>query len=264
MFFLKDEYILILVKKIFYWNGLILFYFKLICAYILITRYYLFYLEFKDVYLSFENDPRNEILSEYKKMRKIFIIKIFFNCFAGFIIISMELIILTLVMTFNSIYKETETIEISIKEKQEIKKEKKGNELKKSNSLGVVDKPVQGSVNSQKNGEQNINNSINKGNEKFILRGGESSLKEGLNPFIPLINLTFQIKQNEDDDIKNYELQVDKKEQFNVIEKRLKEEYPELKDFEMVTFRIDADIINKDNTVEQNNIKGDTIILVNM
>ena len=115
MFFLKDEYILILVKKIFYWNGLILFYFKLICAYILITRYYLFYLEFKDVYLSFENDPRNEILSEYKKLRKIFIIKIFFNCFAGFIIISMELIILTLVMTFNSIYKETETIEISIK-----------------------------------------------------------------------------------------------------------------------------------------------------
>jgi len=264
MFFLKVENILILVKKIFYWNGLILFYFKLICVYILITRYYLFYLEFKDVYLSFENDPRNEILSEYKKMRKIFIIKIFFNCFAGFIIISMELIILTLVMTFNSIYKETETIEISIKEKQEIKKEKKGNELKKSNSLGVVDKPVQGSVNSQKNGEQNINNSINKGNEKFILRGGESSLKEGLNPFIPLINLTFQIKQNEDDDIKNYELQVDKKEQFNVIEKRLKEEYPELKDFEMVTFRIDADIINKDNTVEQNNIKGDTIILVNM
>ena len=79
-----------------------------------------------------------------------------------------------------------------------------------------------------------------------------------------MINLTFQIKQNEDDDIKNYELQVDKKEQFNVIEKRLKEEYPELKDFEMVTFRIDADIINKDNTVEQNNIKGDTIILVNM
>ena len=257
MFFLKVENILILVKKIFYWNGLILFYFKLICAYILITRYYLFYLEFKDVYLSFENDPRNEILSEYKKLRKIFIIKIFFNCFAGFIIISMELIILTLVMTFNSIYKETETIEISIKKEKKV-------ELKKTNSLGVVEKPLQNSINSQKSGEKNINISISKGKQKFILSGGESSLKEGLNPFIPLINLTFQIKQNEDDDIKNYELQVDKKEQFNVIEKRLKEEYPELKDFEMVTFRIDADIINKDNTVEQNNIKGDTIILVNM
>ena len=259
MFFLKDENILLLVKKIFYWNGLILFYFKLICAYILITRYYLFYLEFKDVYLSFENDPRNEILSEYKKLRKIFIIKIFFNCFAGFIIISIELIILTLVMTFNSIYKETETIEISIKKEKKV-------ELKKTNSLGVVEKPLQNSINSQKSREKNINISISKGNQTFILRGGESSLKEGLNPFIQLINLTFQIKQNEDDVIKSYELQVDidKKEKFNDIEKRLKEEYPELKDIEMEIFRNDSEIINKLETVEQNNIKGDTIIIVNI
>ena len=133
--------------------------------------------------------------------------------------------------------------------------------------MGVVEKPVKGSVNSQKKGEQNINikDYKDKDNQTYRIPGGDSSLKEGLNPYKQLINLTFQIKQNEDDVIKNYELQVDKKiEKFKDIEKRLKEEYPELKDIEMEIFRNDSEIINKDETVEQNNIKSDTIIIVNI
>ena len=78
-----------------------------------------------------------------------------------------------------------------------------------------------------------------------------------------MINLTFQIKQNEDGIIKNYELKVDLKEYFKDIQERLKEKYPELKDIEMDIFRNDSEIINKLETVEQNNIKNDTIIIVN-
>ena len=78
-----------------------------------------------------------------------------------------------------------------------------------------------------------------------------------------MINLTFQIKQNEDGIIKNYELKVDLKEYFKDIQERLKEKYPELKDIEMDIFRNDSEIINKLETVEENNIKNDTIIIVN-
>ena len=288
MFFLKDENILLLVNKIFFWNGLILFFFKLICGYILIARYYLFYLEFKDVYLSLENDPRDEILSEFKKMRKIFILKIIFIWIAGFIIISMELIILSFVITINHINKEEkEKMEETIDEKVlEIVKAKSieekeinnneqldGKQNKKEIKENIEEnqkeiKKIQ-TFNPDENDEKNNNNleEENKNNQKpFIIDGGKSSLKEEVNPYnnnIQLINLTFQIKQNEDGIIKNYELKVDLKEYFKDIQERLKEKYPELKDIEMDIFRNDSEIINKLETVEQNNIKNDTIIIVN-
>ena len=93
MFFIKDEDILILIRRIFVWNGIILFIIKLICLYVLIASHYSFYLKFKNVYLKLEEDPRNEILSDYKNLRRIFIIKLFVIWIAGFIIICIELII---------------------------------------------------------------------------------------------------------------------------------------------------------------------------
>ena len=114
MFFIKDEDILILIRRIFVWNGIILFIIKLICVYVLIASHYSFYLKFKNVYLKLEEDPRNEILSNYKNLRRIFIIKLFVIWIAGFIIIFIELIILGLVLTVTRLYlEEIEEIKLS-------------------------------------------------------------------------------------------------------------------------------------------------------
>jgi len=113
MFFLKDKDILIIIRKVFCWNGIILFFVKLICVGVLIVSHYSLYLKFKNAYLTLEEDPRNEILSDFKSLRRLFITKIFIIWIAGFIIIFVELILLGLVMTVSGIYIEEAEIKSS-------------------------------------------------------------------------------------------------------------------------------------------------------
>ena len=103
MFFLKDNDILMIIRKIFCLNGIILFFVKLICIGILIASHYSFYLKFKNAYLIIEEDPRNEILSDYKSLRRLFITKIFIIWISAFIIIFIELILFGIVIRANQI-----------------------------------------------------------------------------------------------------------------------------------------------------------------
>ena len=100
VFFVKIKDILDLANKLYLFNGLALFIFKLICFGILLVSQYSFYLKFKAVYLTLEDDPRDEILSSYKNLRIIFITKIFILWLVGFITICMELIILCFIKLF--------------------------------------------------------------------------------------------------------------------------------------------------------------------
>ena len=90
-----------------------LFFVKLICVGVLIVSHYSLYLKFKNANLTLEEDPRNEILSDFKSLRRLFITKIFIIWIAGFIIIFVELILLGLVMTVSRIYIEEAEIKSS-------------------------------------------------------------------------------------------------------------------------------------------------------
>ena len=251
IFFLKDKNILILIIDIFLWNGIFLFFAKLICLGVLIVNHYLFYLKFKNVYLKIENDPRNEILNKYKNLRAIFITKIFIIWIVGIIIITLELIILSFGITSNSILIE------QIKYANEIEKKER---LKK-----IYEKPNDGDSASR---NLKFNKDENKMNytktTDFIIKEGQSphNSVDIDNPYKKKITLTFQIKSNADNNIKNYVIKVELKEVFYNIEKRLKQEYPELKDIEMGYFRNDSIIINKEKSVEENKIKNNEKITV--
>ena len=112
MFFIEENK-LFDTNKLYIWSGYILFLFKLICFYIMFINHYSVYLEIKVVYLKIENDPRNMILDKYKKMRLIFITKILILWIFGFIMISIELIILRLIHSLIFICEK----EIKIKER---------------------------------------------------------------------------------------------------------------------------------------------------
>ena len=264
VFYCKKIEILILANKAYLINGLTLFIFKLICFLVLLVSHYSFYLKFKAVYLTLDNDPRDEILSSYKNLRIIFITKIFILWIVGFITICMELIILCFIKAFIQLQTETGGEEIDIP-----KQEPKPLES------------VQGSVhNSLKNSEnlqnpktineikQSIDTEIN--NEaKTKLPGSFSpppSAKESMkidNPFNNKIELNFRFEEKESEIVKNYKIKVEPNEKFSDIEKKLKLQYPELDEKKLDLFMYDSQTIKKDNCVADYNINENADIIIN-
>ena len=252
MFFIKDEDILILIRRIFVWNGIILFIIKLICVYVLIASHYSFYLKFKNVYLKLEEDPRNEILSDYKNLRRIFIIKLFVIWIAGFIIICIELIIFGFILTVTRLYLE---------EIEEIK-------LSKPNQQNHPDQSRNIEVNIDLSTKKNNDSKINEKEEgkpiRVVIPPSSSPLDPSAisNPYKRDINLIFQFKHSIDNIIKTYEIKADSKEIFNDIEQRLKQQYPELENEKMGIFRKDSEIINKEKNVMENNVENNALIII--
>ena len=259
MFFLKDKDILIIIRKVFCWNGIILFFVKLICVGVLIVSHYSLYLKFKNAYLTLEEDPRNEILSDFKSLRRLFITKIFIIWIAGFIIIFVELILLGLVMTVSRIYIE----EAEIKSSTE-----KGKKFDKPNgSIIIESQEVKIDLQQQILEDKTNVEKRNKPNKVIILPSVSQPLNPSdvsiSNPYRRDINLKFQLKHSKDDMLKIYEITVDSKELFSDIEQRLKQLYPELENEKMDVFSKDSEIINKKLTVLENNIGNDAVIMIN-
>ena len=250
LFFVDNEDIKNTIWKNILYNGLILFIFKLICFGILIVNHYSFYLRFKDVYLDIDNDPRNKILNYYKSMRKIFITKIFIIWIAGFIIISIDLMIMCFVLTFH------QKMVGGIEEK----KDDNNNDDKK------IDKPKE-KVEIQSPFEPVLTNKvINK--EEYEIKPQsylETSIKTAEiireNPY-KKIELTFRIKGIDSNEYEDYKLKVDLKENLNNIEISLKKKYPQLERKNIGVIRRDSFIFNKEDSVEKNNIKNGDIIVV--
>ena len=257
MFFIKDEDILILIRRVFVWNGIILFIIKLICVYVLIASHYSFYLKFKNVYLKLEEDPRNEILSNYKNLRRIFITKIFVIWIAGFIIIFIELIIFGLVLTVTRLYlEEMEQIKLSL-DKEKYNKPNQSNQPAQFQNIEI-------NIDFQKknNNDDDKNNEIKK--PRVVIPPGSSPLDPSTisNPYKWDINLIFQLKHSIDNIIKTYEIKADSEELFTDIEQRLKRQYPELKNEKMGVFRKDSEIINKEKNAKENNVENNALIII--
>ena len=247
MFFLKNENILILIRKIFIWNGTILFIFKLICTSILIASHYSFYLKFKAVYLTIEEDPRNNILKKYKSLRRTFITKIFFIWIAGFIIIFIELILLSLIVTTSYIY---------IKDKEE--------STQNNNDVVMAEKPriPENQLSDPFKFDKETNKKKENPSKAVIPQSDSQPNIQISNPYKNKINLRFQLKNRENNVLKIYEIKVDPDELFCDIEQKLKNQYSELKNVNMGVFRKDSEIINRQKTVKESNIEENALIIV--
>ena len=82
------------IRKYYILNGIILFLCKLLCLFGMIIYHFWFYLKIKKVYNVLIDEPLNELLKVYKKTRVSFIIKMFILWLIGFLVLSIELIIL--------------------------------------------------------------------------------------------------------------------------------------------------------------------------
>ena len=244
------------IRHLFITNGIILFIFKLISYFGILIYYFYFLNQVQIVNITMLDEPRNKILEYYSSSRKLFIIKSFFLCFIGFIFISVDLIIFTLIYT------------IKWGENSEINKLKSINDISNVNDV----KP------------ENIKKSDNETNINEIKNGGKQIIKEEKElinkPKNKIISKTSIIEPNENKDFidynkielkfickhnvnKSYMILTKKQETFeNVIEK-LKEQYPELKDMKMKVFNNCDTIINKKQTINENNINinNNTIVI---
>ena len=256
MFFLKDKDILIIIRKVFCWNGITLFIVKLICVSVLIASHYAFYLKFKNAYLTLEKDPRDEILSDYKSLRRLFITKIFIIWIVGFIIIFIELILLSLVMTISRIYLEEEG-ETQLPTEKGLKNDKPNGSIQIPS--GEDPKVPDPKINEEKTNEGKRNKP-----DKYIL---PQSISEPLNPDISNrdvkdIKLNFELKHKKDSTTQFFELNVNSKDKFCDIERILKQKFKDLENENMGVFSIDSEIISKNLNVLENNIGNDAVIMI--
>ena len=247
LFIVDNEDIMNTILKIILYNGLILFIFRLICFGILIVNHYSFYLRFKDVNLNIKDDPRNKILNYYKSMRNVFITKIIIIWIAGFIIISIDLMIMSFILTFSQI------LIGGIKEennKQNIKIDKQ------------EEQPVIQLQSDQALTGEEINIEEYEIKPQSIMEASIKTIEIIENPY-KRIELTFRIKDDKSNDYVDYKLKVELNEDFNIIEKLLKDKNPQLKEKDMQIFYHNGVVINKNDSVEKNNIKNGEIIIVN-
>ena len=276
IFFVKNEEILDLANKTYLLDGLALFIFKLICFAILLISQYSFYLKFKAVYLSLDNDPRDEILSSYKKLRIIFITKIFILWIVGFITICMELIILCFIKVFIKLQtKEPVNIQIKKPKPPEPKIEQPHdivhNSMQSNEKLEGQEKRDHKEIDNNIDNNQSIATDIKPDNEKTYKLSGNSpppSANRNIevnNPFNK-IELIFQLIETESNNIHYYKINVKPSEKFSDIENRLKCQYPDLKEKQLDVFMLDGTVINKNNSVEECKIEQNVnnIIKINI
>ena len=295
IFFLKNYDFLNVIKKIYLWNSIIIFFVKLICLCTLITSHYNFYLKFKNVYLTIEEDPRNDILNEYKTLRKSCIGKIIGIDISGIIMIIIELIILRVIYFINSEFAfednedneyifESGNVQINsrnleIKQggdsKDELIEKFENNdieiqpEVKEKISLSDKNNKINNiNINVSKDNQEQKENTLNKPGNTFggilqVSDENENKNKDIPNPYNKnKVNLIFEFNENDENLNSPYEIMVYINETFNNIEKQLKKKYPELENKNMNTFIKDGSVIKKDETVEQNDIKNNDVIIV--
>ena len=76
------------------------------------------------------------------------------------------------------------------------------------------------------------------------------------------IEIVFQIKDNEINDIKEYRIKVKNDDTFLDVEAKLKKQFPELEGKLVGIFRNGSNIINRSKTVKENKIQNKGVINV--
>ena len=244
------------VRKIYIINGLILFGFKLLSFFAMLINYYCFLNKVQKVYLIMVDKPRNEVLKYYSYSRKIFIYKISFICFSGIILIFIDFIIYVFTYIIKwGVYFKKEDVFIN-KPSDNVKK----NNIGEYNIIGTNNTTK---TNTKTNTKQNPNKQSEKGEEEKIIELQYQKLFSGTMPieqskktcvdYSNEVKLKFICKNNI---TKSYLITADKDKPFYLVVKQLIDSNPELKEMKMKVFYTSENIINKEITINENNISS--------
>ena len=232
--------------------GVFLFFLKLLSFFGMVIYHYYFFLKIEKVYLTLVDKPRNEILSYYSSTRNLYIIKSLVIVLIGFLIISIDFVMLIFIYLMKlkiDLYISVEKIEKSSINtnstdnciKEEIIIKKSINNFKGFKSTIIFD--------SKDNGKKNIKSTTFTNNHEMEINHhifDEITLK-----FICMDNLN-----------KTYIIKTDKNESFKNVIQNLKEKYKELKEKNMKVFTYDSKIISQEKTIKNNQLKDNVIIYI--
>ena len=247
------------IRKYYILNGIILFFFKLLCLFGMITYHFCFGLKIKKVYIELIDEPLNQILKGYKKTRILFIIQIFIFWIIGFLIIIVDLIILF--FTYR-IQWGKDDLEIKIvKKKSEIENSQNTDINKIINHIGDKINNTEEKKFEEIKVDYSINNKIYTNEDNKIDNKETKSMdfRENISVKSDEINLQFVCNDN----ISNiYEINVKKDENFGEVIKKLKEKYPILEEKRMKAFSYESKIIAQTETLEDNGISYNVKIII--
>ena len=243
------------IRNIYLIYGVILLSLKLFLYFGMVIYHYYFYLKIEKVYLTLVDKPRNKILRYYSLNRKLFIIKSLTIVIIGFLIITIDFVILVFsylmkwgidlskyIEKINEKNQNSIITENYIKEKEIIKKTVNNfQSLKSTKNSGSKDKTT-----------HNMKSTTFTNNHKIEI-----------NPHIldifDEITLKFICKDNVN---KCYIIKADKDESFKNVIKKLREQYTELKQKSMKVFTYESNVISQDKTIDDNQLKDNMIIYV--
>ena len=284
------------LRKCYLWNGIILFFVKLFSYFGMIIYHFFYYLKIKKVYLVLVDLPRNEVLNLYRSTRNTFISKLIIFDIIGFIIISIDLIILffTIIIKFRidsikeEIEKENNKLNVTnIKEDENERETERGrererennsrrlnnnlsssearrNQLRSSQSRLMNEEPVN-NVNTNNNNnninDNNSNNFNNVNNANNINNVNNASIPNRTNLENPYNGISLKFILNNDSS-KVYQLNAQKGDRFSDVIKKLKSENPELSEMNMKVFYFGSKVININKTIMENNLSPDTKIAI--
>ena len=245
-------------------NGIILLFAKIISFLGMIIYHFWFYLKIGKVYITLVDEPLRKLLGEYNSTRKIFITKIIFFWIIGFLVLCIDIIILFFSIFLKNLNNKKinpieEDISISDGEKiddNSVDIEKKSINFQSSQNIAETfpNKPQIKESNSDLNANKNENPYSKE-------KQNQNQNQNQENPYSKLeeINLEFVCKSH----LGNiYPIKAKKSESFNLVIKRLKNTYAELKEKNMKVFSYDSKIINKDKTIDQNGLNNNMKIVI--
>ena len=272
-------YFEIKIKIIYIINGIFLFIFKLLSYLGMLINHYYFYLKVEKVYIVLIDEFRNKILEDYSSTRKYFIMKIVILSIIGFIIVSVDYIILIF-----SIKLEWVNLIIKIKTKKheiiivnENNKQKIISHKEKSIKYNNIKDSECEDIKYNEDSDKQLNNltdnpSDHKLNPFFQKQSRDLSTIQNNNDssrssrkIINLFNNLYEIKLKFvfKDNLKDiYEIKISKNKIFYNVIKMLKEKYPELKEKKMRIFLYGSNIISKNKTINDNGLSDDVKIVI--
>ena len=252
------------IRKYYILNGIILFFFKLLCFFGMIIYHFCFYLKIKKVYIELIDEPLQQLIEAYKKTRKLFITKIFIFWIIGFLIIMGDLIVLF--FTFKIQWGKD--IEINLEKKKIEIVNSQNTDINKNNENQFDNRSDRNDTEYKKLKNEEINNVEIKNESKIYTNTSYQNENKESNSMGSKDNISVKSDEIKLDFICNdnlskvYELQAKKDEKFGEVIKHLREKYPLLKEKNMKAFSYESKIISQTETLEENGIINNVKIII--
>ena len=252
------------IRKYYILNGIILFFFKLLCFFGMIIYHFCFYLKIKKVYIELIDEPLQQLIEAYKKTRKLFITKIFIFWIIGFLIIMGDLIVLF--FTFKIQWGKD--IEINLEKKKIKIVNSQNTDINNNNENQFDNRSDRNDTEYKKLKNEEINNEEIKNESKIYTNTSYQNENKESNSMGSKDNISVKSDEIKLDFICNdnlskvYELQAKKDEKFGEVIKHLREKYPLLKEKNMKAFSYESKIISQTETLEENGIINNVKIII--